>query len=258
MTPVDTLGTLDGVDIQPLKAPRLHQRIAMEIVQLIAAGTFPPGERLPAERHLAQSLRVSRSSLREALSQLEMDGVLEIRVGSGAWVRRRSSVPSAAPLALPEPAASPFDLLRARRILEPEAAALAARAASPAQRDDLARAFERLARDMRANRRSPDADRDFHLQIARASGNAAVAQLVEQLWRDFQSPLAQRMEALYVTRDRRRDNVEEHRAILEAILAARPAQARQAMRLHLLNAQRQRLRDLHDAPKADGSAATQR
>ena len=58
------------MSIQPLKSPRLHQRIAQEIEQLIAAGSFPPGTRLPAERQLAQSLRVSRSSLREALSAL--------------------------------------------------------------------------------------------------------------------------------------------------------------------------------------------
>lgn len=214
----------------------------MEIGQLISAGTFKPGERLPAERQLAQSLRVSRSSLREALSQLEMDGVLEIRVGSGAWVRR-SPLGHGAEMPTPEgQSASPFELLQARRIVEPEAAALAARAATPEQRARLAQAFERLAREMRANVRSPQADRDFHLLIAQASGNSALAQVIEQLWREFQSPLGERMEALYVTRERRRDNVEEHRAILEAVVSGQAARARQAMRRHLLNAESQRLR----------------
>ena len=238
--------TQNLVDIQPLKAPRLHQRIAMEIGQLIAAGTFKPGERLPAERQLAQSLQVSRSSLREALSQLELEGVLDIRVGSGAWVRRRPAEVTGIPKGLADLGASPFDLLHVRRILEPEAAALAAKAATPAQRAALTRAFEQLESDMRAHRRRPQADRDFHMVIAHASGNAALTHLIEELWRDFQSPLGQRMEALYVTPERRRDNVEEHRAILDAVVSGRAVHARQAMRLHLLNAERQRLRELQD------------
>ena len=82
------------MSIQPIRAPRLHERIAQEIAQLIVAGTFKPGTRLPAERQLAQSLKVSRSSLREALSALELRGLLEIRLGSGAYVRRRATGPA--------------------------------------------------------------------------------------------------------------------------------------------------------------------
>jgi DNA-binding FadR family transcriptional regulator len=251
------------MSIQPIRAPRLHERIAQEIAQLIAAGTFKPGTRLPAERQLAQSLKVSRSSLREALSALELQGVLEIRLGSGAYVRRRAAEPAPGPAAdetaegcaAPAGAAtegelSPFDVLRARRIVEPEAAALAARRATPAQRAALAQAFERLAAEMRAGAAHTPADRDFHVLIARASGNAALALVVEQLWQQGQGPLGQRMEALYVTRGRKRDNIEEHRAILEAVVTAHPARARQAMRRHLLAAERQRMRTLGEARTA--------
>lgn len=230
--------------IEPLQSPRLHQRIAQEIEQLILAGSFRPGTRLPAERQLATSLRVSRSSLREALSALELQGILEIKVGSGAWVRQRpASGGGLAPAAFPVGIA-PFELLQARRIVEPEAAALAARHATPAQRVAIAKAFDRLERAMRAKRPDPQADKDFHVLIARACGNAAMAMLVERLWQEFQSPLAQRMEALYVTRERRSDNIEEHRAIRDAIVAAQPANARQAMRRHLKNSERQRLTEL--------------
>lgn len=249
------------MSIQPIKAPRLHERIAQEIAELIAAGSFKPGARLPAERQLAQSLKVSRSSLREALSALELQGVLEIRVGSGAYVRRRptpadlaparadTADPSKAPhgpAGLPPSAdeLSPFDLLRARRIVEPEAAALAARHATPAQRASLAQAFEALALEMRGQPGHATADRDFHVLIARASGNAALALMVERLWQESLGPLGQRMEALYVTRGRRRDNIAEHRAILEAVVTGQTVRARQAMRRHLLLAERQRMREL--------------
>lgn len=242
------------MSIQPIRVPRLHERIAQEIAQLIAAGTFKPGSRLPAERHLAQSLKVSRSSLREALSALEMQGVIEIRLGSGAYVRRRpqaattagagGSASGAALMSGPEGELSPFDVLRARRIVEPEAAGLAARRATPAQRAALAQAFERLESEMRTPQAHTPADRDFHVLIARASGNAALALVVEQLWQQGQGPLGQRMQALYVTRGRKRDNIEEHRAILEAIVTGHAARARQAMRRHLLAAERQRMREI--------------
>jgi GntR family transcriptional repressor for pyruvate dehydrogenase complex len=278
------------MSIQPIRAPRLHERIAQEIAQLIAAGTFEAGSRLPAERQLAQSLKVSRSSLREALSALELQGVLEIRMGSGAYVRRRPAEntvasgttspclqdqtedPGAprAPLAPPGDAScdaeadpvteatdegeptpregelSPFDVLRARRIVEPEVAALAARHATPAQRAAIAQAFEQLQREMRAHPAHTLADRDFHILIARACGNAALALVVERLWRQGLGPLGQRMEALYVTRGRKRDNIEEHRAIRDAVVTGQAARARQTMRRHLLQAERQRMRALDE------------
>lgn len=265
------------MSIHPIKAPRLHERIAQEIAQLVAAGSFKPGARLPAERQLAQSLKVSRSSLREALSALELQGVLEIRVGSGAYVRRRPAPGEAATARTgaaapgrpgttaaadlsseaatstaafhPADEMSPFDVLRARRIVEPEAAALAARHATPAQRAALAQAFEVLQREMRGEQAQPEADRAFHVLIARASGNAALAMVVERLWQESLGPLGQRMEALYVTRGRRRDNIDEHRAILEAVVTGQVTGARQAMRRHLLLAERQRMRELgRDGP----------
>jgi DNA-binding FadR family transcriptional regulator len=253
------------MSIQPIKAPRLHERIAQEIVQLIEAGTFKPGSRLPAERQLAQSLTVSRSSLREALSALELQGVLEIRLGSGAYVRRRAlgsasaeghrgrtarrqHKDTASGLGVVEGELSPFDVLRARLVIEPEAAALAARYASPAQRAAIAHAFAQLELEMRANRPQPPADREFHVLIARASGNAALALVVELLWDQGQGPLGKRMESLYVTRGRKRDNVEEHRLILEAVVTGNPARARLAMRGHLQQAERQRMRALDERP----------
>lgn len=70
---------------------------------------------------------------------------------------------------------SPFDVLRARRVVEPETAALAARHATPASLRELENAFARLAADMRANRAISAADRDFHVGVARAGGNTALA-----------------------------------------------------------------------------------
>ena len=231
------------MSIKPIAAARLYQRIADEIVRLIDAGTFKPGQRLPAERALAHSLKVSRSSLREALSTLELQGRLAIKLGAGAFVtqmvtplRQRPRATARSPREM-----SPFDVLRARRLVESEAAALAARHATAAHIASMQSAFKRLATDMRANRMQSPADREFHLCIARASGNTALALVIERLWEEGEQPLNARIEELFVTAVRKRDNVAEHRAVLDAIRGKDAAAARRAMRTHLVNAERQRL-----------------
>ena len=225
--------------LRPIADRKLYVRIAEEIGRLIDDGTFGPGDRLPAERDLATTLRVSRSSLREALGALEIDGRIEIRVGSGAYVlakRVHASRPRRASAEI-----SPFEVLRTRRLVEVEAAALAARHATADQLRELTKAFDRLAADLRARRPSFPADRAFHVAIAAASGNSALARVVEQLWDLSDRPLSTRMVALFVTPGRKRDSVGEHRAVLDAIRARDAPGARRAMRRHLVNAERQRM-----------------
>jgi DNA-binding FadR family transcriptional regulator len=229
------------MSIQPIAAPRLYQRIAEAIAGLIDAGEFAPGDRLPAERDLARKLGVSRASLREALSALEIDGYVEIRVGSGVYVQPRRRNAKRAALAERNGEVSPFDTLRARRLIEAETAALAARHASAEQIAAIEAAFARLEADVRAEKARSEGDRLFHVRIAEASGNTALAAIVRDLWAAWHQPLNARLESLFVTMQRRRDNIGEHRRILDAIRARDPAAARAAMRSHLVHAERQRL-----------------
>ena len=224
--------------LKPIAAPRLYQRIAEELLRLIDGGSFKPGERLPAERDLALQLGVSRSSLREALSSLEMAGRVEIRLGSGVYVlaaSRRKARPVVAAQT------SPFDVLRARLLVEPEAAALAARHAGAAQVKALEGIFARLSAAMRADMALPEADREFHVAIARAGGNTAIEMVVASLWSQWIHPLNARMAELFVTRGHKADSIEEHRAVLDAIREGNPKAARRAMRRHLASVGRQRM-----------------
>ena len=236
--------------IQPIAAPRLYQRIAETIAGLIEAGEFGAGDRLPAERDLARKLRVSRASLREALSALELEGYVEIRVGSGVYVRPRRRHPRGPALRIAAAEVSPFDTLRARRLIEPETAALAARHASAAQVAAIERAYTRLADDMRASKSRSEGDRLFHTRIAEAAGNTALAAIVRHLWAAWHQPLNARLEALFVTMARRRDNIGEHRRILDAIRARDPAAARAAMRRHLSNSRERYRRIAAEAGQA--------
>jgi GntR family transcriptional regulator, transcriptional repressor for pyruvate dehydrogenase complex len=234
--------------IKPIAAPRLYQHIADEIGRLIDSGEFKLGERLPGERDLAQKFKVSRASLREALSALEIAGRVTIKVGSGVYVR--TSSPRRTTAAKPnEDELPPFDVLKARRLVEAETAALAAQHATPPQLKSLSQVFARLSERMREARKLPAEDREFHILIAEASGNGALAKLVRILWEEQYQPLAARIDVLFVTHERRRDNIAEHRAILDAILGRDPAAARAAMKKHIRNAERQRLALVQGQPR---------
>src|SRR5439155_17734053 len=101
---------------------RLFRRIADHLARLIASGEFEPGNRLPGERDLARQLGVSRPSIREALISLEVAGKVEVRNGSGVFVVRDE--PLEAPIS-PNGDRAYLEVLRARRIVEGEVAAMA-------------------------------------------------------------------------------------------------------------------------------------
>src|SRR5471032_2634538 len=98
---------------------RLYSQVADRIQQLIAAENIAPGERLPSERDLASKLSVSRASLREALIALELAGHVEVRGGSGVYVSEKPDIPAH----VQEIGPGPFEVLSARRLIEPEMAA---------------------------------------------------------------------------------------------------------------------------------------
>ena len=104
--------------LQPIETRRLYRHIADQVAGLIARGEFPPGSRLPTERELALLLGVSGPSVREGLIALEVEGLVDVRVGSGIYVRR-----ARAGIANPDilgDSPGPFELLRARRAIEGE------------------------------------------------------------------------------------------------------------------------------------------
>src|SRR5512141_848960 len=115
--------------LQAVESRRLYRQIADQIAALIEKGEYGAGERLPPERDLAKQLGVSRPSVREALIALEVEGYVEVRVGSGVYVLG-APPERGSPLAADS---GPFELIRARWIIEAECAALAAKNATRAQ-----------------------------------------------------------------------------------------------------------------------------
>lgn len=218
------------MQIRPVETRRLYRQIADQIRTLIVGGAAAPGERLPAERELARRLRVSRPSLREALIALEVEGLLDVRVGSGIYVLRPGERRSSAELA---GESGPFEVIRARWLIEGECAALAARAASPAQVRAIRQAHAQLTREARRHHNPLEADRAFHVRIAEASGNSALVLVVQTLWDQRMGPLYRALERKLEYPMMAQETLREHRAVLDAIAQRAPARARAAMRRHM-------------------------
>ena len=214
---------------QPVDNRRLYEQVADQIGGLIRKGEFLPGQRLPAERDLAKLLGVSRPIVREAMIALEIAGLLEVRTGSGAFVLDKAVEPAPAFNA----GHSPSDILSARILIEGEVAALAASRASPEDLAAMAERIEEMVRDHDAGLPWHAADLGFHVAIARATGNAALASVVERLWQEQHAPVF----VLLSERVRLKENwaatLRGHLEILDAIQNASRKAAKDRMRAHL-------------------------
>lgn len=207
---------------------RLYQRLARRLLKDLTAGTYEIGDRLPAERELALDYGASRPAVREALIALEVQGFVEVRVGSGAYVCRLPGQGEEPGFAI-----TAFELTEARIMFEGEAAALAAVHITDIELEGL----EELVDAMKAENLLPEvteiADRDFHLAIAKATRNAGVMRTVEDLWHlRSTSPECALLHAK-ARNAKVRPVVAEHAAIVIALRARDPVGARAAMRVHL-------------------------
>lgn len=209
------------------KSARLYQAVAERIARSIAAGQYRKGDRLPAERELAAHYEVSRPTIREAIIALEIDGLVEVRVGSGVYVTERKERAVSAVMDI-----GAFELTEARLHVEGEVAALAATHVT----DDELEELDRLVAEMsRANPKGGGelVDQKFHETIARVSRNSAMLAMVEQLW-TIRNRSPQCVRIFEKSRDKGYvPVVDEHSAIVDALRTRDPNQARAAMRSHL-------------------------
>jgi GntR family transcriptional repressor for pyruvate dehydrogenase complex len=217
------VGTYD-----PPANDRLYQRIARRLVDELTAGTYAIGDRLPAERDLAVEYSASRPAVREALIALEVQGFIEVRVGSGAYVCRLPGQGEEPGFAI-----TAFELTEARIMFEGEAAALAAGQITGAELDLLDGLVDAMTTENLLAEVTEIADRDFHMAIAKATRNAGVVRTIEDLWHlRSTSPECALLHAK-ARNAKVRPVVAEHTAIVDALRARDVVGARAAMRAHL-------------------------
>ncbi len=207
---------------------RLYQQLARRLFDQIAGGQYAIGDRLPAERELAIEHNVSRPTVREAIIALEVQGLVEVKIGSGAYVRNIPGRSEAMGFSV-----TAFELIEARAAIEGEVAALAAVHISDAELDALDALVDRIAVEAEPEEWLEDADREFHFLIGRATRNAALSHTVEQFWALRASEPDTALLLAKARAAKVKPVVAEHRAIAEALRSRDPARARNAMRAHM-------------------------
>ncbi len=219
--------------IEAIEPQRLYRQISDQLRKLIIDGEFPVGSRLPSERDLSLQLGVSRPSLREALIALEVEGYIEVHMGSGIYVcplSPQSSADGEIDLSTEE---GPLELIRARAMLEGEVAYAAAKHGKKAQIDAIAAALQQMIEHTNAGSNPLEADRLFHIRVAEATGNSVLVGLVTQLFDARLGPLFKRLHSHFDTVEVWKDAINEHARVMKALRAGDPELARAAMRRHM-------------------------
>jgi len=219
--------------LQTVEPQRLYRQIAEQLRSLITSGEFAAGQRLPAERDLARQFGVSRPSVREALIALEVEGWVEVRVGSGVYVLDRASRLAAAAPAVAATEWGPLELIRARRVIEGETAALAAKSAKrkhiKAMRDAIASMKGEAAQGILPL----TGDRAFHTAIADACENIVLLETIQTFWDSRRGPLFERLGNHFESVPSWQLAIDEHESVLRAIEAHDTDAARAAMHQHM-------------------------
>ena len=219
--------------LQAVEPQRLYRQIADQLRTLIQSGEFVAGSRLPAERDLAKQLGVSRPSVREALIALEVEGWVEVRTGSGVYVLDRTQHTQSAEKTIATTEWGPLELIRARRVVEGEMAAIAALQAKRNHLDAMRQALADMTRDASAGVLPLEGDRAFHSAIVESTGNVVLVETVHSFWDSRRGPLFTRLGGYFETVQSWRSAIAEHTTILDAIAAHDGPAARAAMHTHM-------------------------
>jgi DNA-binding FadR family transcriptional regulator len=214
---------------QAIEPRRLYRQIADQLRALIERGEFAVGTRLPPERDLALKMGVSRPSVREALIALEVEGLVEVRMGSGIYVRAAGGGPDGDSVV----AESPLDTILARQLIEGELAAQAARVMRAPDVAGLRAALDVMREEAASGNIPARGDRLFHVRIAQASENSVLLRLVGELYDERHNPLAVQLGSHFENAESWAAAIAEHERVVEAIEAGDAAAARVAMRAHM-------------------------
>jgi GntR family transcriptional repressor for pyruvate dehydrogenase complex len=206
--------------------------LATSMLSLIADRKLSSGDQFESVRALADRFKVAVPTVREALRRLEATGAVELRHGSGVYVGPNvGRLVLANPLALAPSADRLVELLQARALIEPPVAALAARTRGEAALEQMSRDLETAAELIASgdHARLAEVNMDFHRSLAQASGNATLAEVVESV---TVVNAREQLEILHIHGDRQAD-LDEHRAIHDAVRSGDPGLAELLTREHL-------------------------
>ncbi len=223
----------------PIHPEKLSQGVIRQVEELILRGILRPGDRLPAERELAERLGVSRPSLREALAELQTRGLIETRAGAGVFVSDvLGSAFSPALIRLfatHDEAVS--DMVAFRRDIEGLAAERAARLGSDADLAVIDSVFRRMeaaqSKSVGDAEQEARLDAEFHLAIIEAGHNVVMLHMMRSIYDLLREGVFYNRQVMFRQRTTRSSLLDQHRAINEALQARDPEAARDAVATHL-------------------------
>ena len=217
--------------IQQVKRRRLHEDIIHQLHSLIRQGVLKHGDRLPPERDLAEQFKVSRSSVREAIRSLELQGLVVSKRGSGTFINTDNleSVLALVAASLGTGGDTLRDIFEMRRLLEPPIAALAAQRATEEEVQRMRDILEEQQRQVQEGETGVEADTAFHFALAAATHNSALLKVVSAV-----------EDILQMSRDRSlqepgrpQRSLESHHEVLQMVLTRDFRGAQEAMEHHL-------------------------
>jgi len=228
---------------------RRYVAIGKELREQLSDHVYKVGDRLPTEREIAESYGVSRTVIREAIIMLEIEGLVEVRKGSGVYVISLplSSTPPfqtsnktaetdqliSAFSGLTGTDIGPFELLQARQLIESNIAEFAALQITKAEIDALKKVLQEEKHSLEMGDSNEESDRQFHILIAEATKNTFFADVVKLMWRmRLESKMWAQLHTHIDNIDYRRAWLNQHAFILSALQKKDAAAAKQAMWQH--------------------------
>ncbi|HUF86289.1 MAG TPA: FCD domain-containing protein [Thermohalobaculum sp.] len=246
---------------QKIVAGKISSAVARQVEELILQGVLRPGDRLPAERELAETVDVSRPTLREALADLEARGLVVTRPGGGTFIAEVLGSAFAPPLIelFASHDTALFDYVEFRRDLEGLAAERAAVNANEADLATIDSVFRRM--EEAAQKRDPAEeaalDAEFHMAVVEAAHNVIMLHMMRSLYELLVRGVFYNRAVVYALPEQRSRLLDQHRAIRDAVLARDPCAARAAAEAHL-SFIAEALRDAHRVRSREQVSALRR
>ncbi|MEG6584221.1 FadR/GntR family transcriptional regulator [Dendrosporobacter sp. 1207_IL3150] len=220
---------------RPVKTKKVYEEIVQQIKLSIEEGKLKPGDKMLSERELSEQFDVSRASVREALSALEMMGIISIYPGEGSYVRHLPSESMLKTLvsSVQTESIDVLYLLELRKIIEVEIAALAALRATEEDINDLQQALSEMHKEVAAGVLADDIDAKFHYSLVRAAHNPLLLQIAQTVSQLLSNNYRSIRLALFLVPGMSKMFYEAHVEILEAVCAKNCELARKKMHMHL-------------------------
>jgi GntR family transcriptional repressor for pyruvate dehydrogenase complex len=236
---------------KPVKTKKIYEEVIEQIKKLIIDGKLQPGDKLLSERELAEQLGVSRASVREAFSALEMMGVIAIRPGEGSFVRQVSYGGMLEPLSflLQVDVDNVMQLLEVRKILEVEVASLAATRATAEDIEEIRLALNKMVDEVNAGEIGDVADAEFHFAVVKAAHNPILMTLINTISDLMANTVRFSRRKIFLVENMPNVLYDSHCLIFQAIVDKRAQLAGSLMHEHLTIVEKVMLQLKHGGAK---------